>query len=151
MRFDDQVFSIQRSYPQLWHACHVKHRRGATSDDGPSERDAALLAHLEPSHGTRAGTLARHLDVSPSTLSEALEDLERHGYVERRRRAGDRRVVEVHLTEKGREVVARRSALDGDRLAELLRRLSPAERREAVRGLERLASAARALRTGRAS
>ena len=139
---DEDVLTIQLAYPRIWHACHRRHRRGATSDAGPSERHVAILAHLDPRRATRAGLLARHLGVGPSTLSEALEDLQRHGYVRRRRSARDRRVVDVLLTEKGRKAVARESALDGTRVRQMLARLGDAERKAAVAGLLLLSRAA---------
>src|SRR5689334_7061047 len=110
---DADVFAIQRAFPQIWHACHTGHRSGATDVDKPSERDVAILAHLDPRRPTTAGALARHLGIGASTLSEALDDLERHGYVARAKNAADRRVVEVRLTERGCEAVSADSALDG--------------------------------------
>lgn len=46
--------------------------------------------------------LARRLDIGKATVGQTLARLERAGVVERRRIKSDRRVVMVHLTEKGR-------------------------------------------------
>ncbi len=45
--------------------------------------------------------LAARLYLDPGTLSPLLKRLEQQGLVERRRAAGDARVVELHLTEAG--------------------------------------------------
>ena len=73
MKVSDDVYAVQRAYPQIWHACHTGHRKGATDGNAASERDVALLAHLDPAKPTTAGSLARHLGVKPSTLSAALD------------------------------------------------------------------------------
>jgi DNA-binding MarR family transcriptional regulator len=142
MKVSDEVYAVQRAYPQIWHACHTRHRKGATDGNAASERDVALLAHLDPAKPTTAGSLARHLGVKPSTLSAALDDLERHGYLERKKSARDRRVVEVHLTEKGRDAVSSQSALDARKVRDLLGHLDDIERKAAVAGIELLARAA---------
>jgi DNA-binding MarR family transcriptional regulator len=142
MKVSDDVYAVQRAYPKIWHACHKRHRKGATSSSAASERDVALLAHLDPARPTSAGALARHLGVQPSTVSASLDDLQRHGYVDRRKASRDRRVVEVHLTRKGRDAVSSESALDAARVEQMLGRLGAAERRAAVAGLELLAQAA---------
>jgi DNA-binding MarR family transcriptional regulator len=61
------------------------------------------------------------------------------------RHPGDARRRLVRLTEAGREAVARDSVLDPARVAALLARLSPADRRRAVDGLKLLGEAARQL------
>ena len=142
MKVSDDVYAVQRAYPKIWHACHRRHRKGATDGRAASERDVAVLAHLDPARPTTAGALARHLGVKPSTMSASLEDLEHHGYLERSRAARDRRVVEVRLTAKGRDAVSSESALDAVRVEQVLGQLERAERRAAVAGLELLARAA---------
>jgi DNA-binding MarR family transcriptional regulator len=138
---DHDIYAIQRAFPRIWHACHRRHRRGATDASAPSERDIAILAHLDPDRPTTAGRLARHLGIGPSTLSEAVDQLERHGYLTRTRRAPDRRVVELCISKKGQAAVSSGGALDPGLLRELLARLGDADRRAAVAGLEILARA----------
>jgi DNA-binding MarR family transcriptional regulator len=52
--------------------------------------------------------LALNADVSPATVTQMLEGLERAGLVKRVRSDRDKRVVETSLTERGRAVVERR-------------------------------------------
>src|SRR5687767_6773660 len=95
------VRDLQRYYPQIYLACHVDHVRSRSTPYRVSSRDAALLSHLDTREPVTAGQLAAHLGVVPSTLSEALRRLEGLGYLRRDRRTGDRRRVELRLTEAG--------------------------------------------------
>lgn len=137
----DHVRRIQRAYPQLYLACHVEHttrRRG----HGLSERDSSVLAHLDELSPVTAGALAKHLGIGASTMTEAIDHLERLGLVERRR-AG--RTVELRITRAGIEQMQSTSVLDAARLSELVARVPARQREAAVRGIEALAAAARGL------
>ena len=137
----DHVRRIQRAYPQLYLACHVEHttkRRG----HGLSDRDSSVLAHLDELSPVSAGTLAKHLGIGPSTMTEAIDHLESLGLVERRRVG---RKVELRITRAGIEQMQSTSVLDPARLDALIARIPPREREAAVRGIEALANAARRL------
>jgi DNA-binding MarR family transcriptional regulator len=71
-----------------------------------------------------------------------LDGLDRRGLAERtRREEGDRRQVEVVLTDEGRRLVdAKRAHIAGAR-EQVFHRLSPGERRAAARLLHSLAAA----------
>jgi DNA-binding MarR family transcriptional regulator len=83
--------------------------------------------------------LGERLGVFPSRLVGLLDDLERHGWVERRDRPTDRRSYALHLTAAGREALeqiktiarehqeslcASLNATEQVQLAELLRRIA---------------------------
>jgi DNA-binding MarR family transcriptional regulator len=137
----DHVRRVQRAYPQLYLACHVEHttrRRG----HGLSDRDSSVLAHLDELSPVTAGTLAKHLGIGPSTMTEAIDHLEQIGLVERRRVG---RTVELRITKAGIEQMQSTSVLDAERLDALLARVPVAQREAAVHGIELLAEAARRL------
>lgn len=138
-----EVRAVQRAYPQVYLACHVRHRRAANSPDGLSERDGALLAHLDDLRGRRPTDLARHLGIARSTLSAALDRLVSPGLLRLAPAPEDRRERRAFLTPAGARALAAASVLDARRLAAVLARLSPAERRCAVRGISLLARASR--------
>jgi DNA-binding MarR family transcriptional regulator len=142
------VRDVQRYYPQIYLACHVDHVRARSTPYRLSTHDAALLSHLDTREPVTAGELARHMGVVPSTLSATLKRLEGLGYLQRRRRADNRRRIELRLTEAGAEAMAAGSVLDAARVARLLARLKPAERARGVQGLALLAKAARAMPSG---
>ena len=140
----DLVRRVQRAYPQLYLACHVEHatrRRG----HGLSDRDSSLLAHLDELAPVTAGALAKHLGVGPSTITEAIDRLERKQLVERTRRG---RTVELTITPAGIAAMQDASVLATDRVAALLDQVPAAQRAAAVRGIEVLADAARTLVAG---
>ena len=47
--------------------------------------------------------LSEHMLVAPANMTGLVDRLERKGYVERKRDAGDRRLCRIELTEKGRQ------------------------------------------------
>jgi DNA-binding MarR family transcriptional regulator len=140
----DQVHAIQRHYPQIYLACHRRHRRAASSEHGISARDSSLLSHLDRERPMSPSRLARHLGVAASTLSAAVERLVRLGLIERVRDARDRRRGELRLSARGAEAMSAASVLDPQRLTSLLSRMAPRERARAVEGLALLANAAAA-------
>lgn len=136
------VSDVQRYYPQIYLACHADHVRARSTAYRLSAHDSSLLAHLDERTSVPAGKLARHFGVAASTLSAALQRLESLGYLTRTPRARDRRAIELRRTPKGSEAMAATSVLDGKRVAGVLARLRPAERRRAVEGLALFAGAA---------
>ena len=142
---DPLVFEIQRLYPQIFLACHIDHVRARSTRWSLSSHDASLLAHLSLRSGTSPRSLAGHLGVVPSTLSAALKRLEQLGYIKNTPKTDDRRRRELWLTARGAEAMQTTSVLDATRVAQLLEKLSPSEKKVALRGLALLAQAARAL------
>lgn len=141
----DDIYEVQRLYPQIFLACHTNHVRAATTRWMLSSHDSAILSHLDRSSGLSPRSLAKHLSVAPSTLSASIKRLTNLGYLTCDAPANDKRRREIRLTDRGAEAMAATSVLDGDRVRELLKRLKPADRRMALNGLALLARAAREL------
>ena len=137
------VAIVQKCYPQIYLACHTRHRRAASTEHHLSERDSPLLSHLNMTVPISHGELATHLGVRPSTLSAAISKLEKLGYVERGQEVKDRRMVMLRLTQKGAAARAATSVLDYDRVAAILSMLSKKDKTLALTGLEILANASR--------
>jgi DNA-binding MarR family transcriptional regulator len=145
------VLAIQQLYPQVFHACHVRHLRRRSNAFRLSESDSAILAHIGPAFATSARDLARHLGIGAPTMSAALQRLEALGYVARGGRTKVSPLRRLELTELGRRALQATSVLDADRLLALLGTLTPRERERAVGGLQLLARGARALARKEAS
>jgi MarR family transcriptional regulator, organic hydroperoxide resistance regulator len=126
--------------------------RGRLHPEGDDAVDLSLSQYylLEPlavADGPLClGELALAAGVSAPTATRMLDGLEREGLVRRERRADDRRLVAVALTEAGRERVDAARARVLARRREIFESLAPAERRGAARLLERLAAAVEGLR-----
>ena len=143
---DEDVFEIQRLYPQIYLACHTDHVRATSTKWRISSQDASILVHLDRESGMSPRALAGHLGVAPSTLSAALSRLAELGYLTNEPGKTDRRKREIRLTARGAEAIASTSVLDAARVQALLKTLKPAERKAAVRGLALLAEGARRLK-----
>jgi DNA-binding MarR family transcriptional regulator len=83
------------------------------------------------------------MGVTVSTMSISLDRLERQGYLVRARAENDARVRHVRLTPAGEQLRAAQKVLEPRLVRAMLGRLSPADRRLALRGLELLGAAAR--------
>jgi DNA-binding MarR family transcriptional regulator len=135
---------IQFAYPQIYFACHTRHARARSGPATLSGRDAQVLAHLDRDQPTTVTTLARHMGLAASTLSEAVKQLAALGYVDKARRLdGDRRQVGLILTQKGIRAVRSSSVLETPRLNRVLRRLAPADRARVADALDLFAAACR--------
>ena len=142
---DDDVFEVQRLYPQIYLACHTDHVRAVSTKWRISSQDASILVHLDRESGLSPRELAQHLGVAPSTLSAAIARLSGLGYLTSSPHESDRRRRELRLTARGAEAIASTSVLDAERVRALLNKLKPDERKAAVRGLALLAKGARRL------
>jgi DNA-binding MarR family transcriptional regulator len=143
---DQLVSEIQRLYPQIYLACHVDHVRARSTEWRLSARDSSLLAHLDRRSGTSPKALATHLGVASSTLSAAIARLVELGYISSHAATADKRQRELRLTRLGAEAMAATSVLDQTRVASLVAKLSPTERKIVAQGLGLLAQAARQLK-----
>jgi MarR family transcriptional regulator, organic hydroperoxide resistance regulator len=130
-------------YSQIYFACHTRHVHDPDSGTKVSARQASILSHLDSVEPTPLSELAAHMGVTVSTMSIAIDRLERQGYVARARAESDARVRHVRLTANGERLRAAQKVLDPRLVRAVLARLSPADRRAALRGLELLGSAAR--------
>jgi DNA-binding MarR family transcriptional regulator len=143
---DEDVFEVQRFYPRIYLACHVDHVRTASTPFRISAQDASILSHLDREMAQSPRELASHLGVAASTLSATIARLSRLGYITSTPAPGDQRRRELRLTAAGAEASASTSVLDAGRVQLLLNTLTPAERKDAVRGLALLAAGARRMK-----
>lgn len=141
----DQVYEVQRLYPQIFLACHTNHVRAASTRWKLSSHDSAILSHLDRASGLSPRSLAKHLGVAPSTLSASIKRLTNLGYLTCDAPANDKRRREIRLTERGAEAMSATSVLDRERVRGMLRKLKASDRKAALNGLALLAHAARKL------
>lgn len=106
-------------------------------------RHVAALEQLREGPLT-VGTLAGRLDLTLSTVSGLLADLDRAGFVVRRADAGDRRRTIVQITPAKNALIE--EWLDGaaQPLARVLDRLAPAERAAFLKAMDMLEAELRA-------
>lgn len=123
-------------YRQLWGALH----RSDDDGDGLGQHERELLAHV--GEGASLTWLAQHLLMPKSSASVAVKDLERRGFLVRRRDPADERRLQITLTPQGEAAVAADHVLDLAALGRALHRLPVADRRQLLALLRRLVDAA---------
>lgn len=80
-------------------------RQAAAAAHGLTATAVSMLVVLARSDGLSHRELAGRLGLTPATLTPVLDGLVAVGAVQRLRDHGDRRVVRVHITDDGRELV----------------------------------------------
>jgi MarR family transcriptional regulator for hemolysin len=80
-----------------------------------------VLARLKRSEGATQAEFAAAMEVRPITLSGLIDKLTRHGLVERRPDASDRRINRLNLTSQGRSMALRIGDFREEIASEVLR------------------------------
>ena len=140
----DAARDLMTLYPRIYFACHQRHVKDPLTQRLLSRHQASVLDHLDEQDAVTLNGLARHMGVTPATMSLTIDRLERKGYVARLRDTADRRRVNVRLTAAGVRVRDASSVLDPALVDSLMERLGPSDRDAAIRGLTLLADAAQA-------
>lgn len=138
---NDRILEIQKLYPRIYMACHVEHVKKRSSKGQISSRDAGILAHLEQGHFQSPKTLAKHLNIAASTLSEALHNMVALGFVSFKIDENDARQTKFSLTNDGAKAISQNSVLDSNKVANMLARLSEEDQQKVIDGLKLFANA----------
>lgn len=83
-------------------------------------------------------SVARDLDITIGTLTIAINNLLRKGYVNRLRSEEDRRIVLISLTEKGQEAYVQHSKFHEEMIKTTIARLSEEEIKVLIAALENI-------------
>jgi DNA-binding MarR family transcriptional regulator len=110
-------------------------------DVGIRARHATVLVVIDAEGPMSQRAIGRRLRIDKSPMVGVVDDLERLGLAERRRRASDRRVQAIHLTDAGRAVVARITAVAEELNERTFAPLDEAEREQLQALLLRVAEA----------
>ncbi len=95
---------------------------------GLTAPDAGLLRKIASDPGVSQQALAEHLGVMPSRMVALVDELEVKGIIERRRSTEDRRNYELHLTDRGHQVLGELSRIAADHEESFCAALSKEER-----------------------
>jgi DNA-binding MarR family transcriptional regulator len=130
------------TYPRIHDACRSRGMPETVRGKGLTEHQARILGYLDAEDPTMVSELAEAMNVTASTMSLNLKRLEGGGFLTRGRDPDDRRVMNVLLTEEGREVREGTTLLDPDRVDALLRGLGAEDRRKVIEAMVLMADAA---------
>jgi DNA-binding MarR family transcriptional regulator len=114
---------------RLWRASHTRTAEALVSV-GLTPALFALLNVIGAREGSIQQELSSDMGIDPSAMVKLIDELERAGLAERRRRRGDRRAWEVAITAKGRRTLERARALVMQVEDEVLSGLGSADRRQ---------------------
>ena len=84
------------------HQMYCQSEAGQFADTARGQGRILAMLKIQPEIATK--DLAYLLGIRQQSLNELLNKMEKKGYVERKPSENDRRVMIVHLTEKGREI-----------------------------------------------
>lgn len=104
------------------------------------------LLHLGP---MCQHTIGEKLLRSGGNMTLVLDNLEKHGWVRRKRLEKDRRMVQIHLTAQGRKLIERVFPEHAQAIAKVMGRLTAAEQEELRRIARKLGRGAEELCTER--
>jgi DNA-binding MarR family transcriptional regulator len=118
------------------------HRPGSTPCGQPVPiAEAHALLELSKTPGLTQRELSAALNLRKSTVSRLVTNLERRGWIARRRSEEDGRAVDVSLTSEGAEAAAALAAARGARMSGILERIPESDRAEVMRTLQTLIEA----------
>ncbi len=100
---NDRMLVVKDFIDEFYNKTVFQNGKAANSDLTPSQIKS-IFAFKEDNRGYPMGELGRNARVKSSTITDMIDRLEKDGIAERFKDDGDRRVVKVHLTAKGREI-----------------------------------------------
>jgi DNA-binding MarR family transcriptional regulator len=103
-----------------------------------SVRAAGMLLLLHAQGPTSQNVIGQQMRLERSTMSLAVDELERNRLVRRRRAPADRRQNELELTARGRRAIDEIQAATDKTTETLLQQLVPDEQRQLVALLQRI-------------
>jgi DNA-binding MarR family transcriptional regulator len=120
---------------------HTARRFAETiAPSGLEPRHYGMLRRLAANEGQSQQALGALLGLNPTRMVFLVDDLEKHGFVERRRNPVDRRSYALYLTAAGGEALRRAEAATRHHAAGIGSTLSAADRRQLTRLLRRVAA-----------
>jgi DNA-binding MarR family transcriptional regulator len=114
---------------RLWRTSHTR-TADALASLGLTPAVFAVLNVLGAREATIQQQLSTDMGIDPSAMVKLINELEKAGLAERRRRPNDRRAWEVKITPKGRHRLQQAKQLASDVEDEVLAGLTAADRRQ---------------------
>jgi DNA-binding MarR family transcriptional regulator len=100
---NDRMLVVKDFIDEFYNKTVFQNGKAANSDLTPAQIKA-FFAFKEDDREYPIGELGRNARVKSSTITDMIDRLEKEGIAERLKDRGDRRVVKVKLTARGREI-----------------------------------------------
>lgn len=124
--------TVSENFAAIYHHCHPEFTINL------SHQSIRALQFIAFGGTVTVQEVAGHLGCAQNTASEILRRLQEKGLLERRRRQGDERVVELQVTRLGQQMLQEQTGLDLDKLAGCLKRMTGEERDQVRTGFATL-------------
>ena len=111
-----------------------------TNGDSSKNR---ILRNIRRQDGLTQSQLADKLEIRPQSLTRVLSELETAGYIVRKREDNDRRIITLHITEKGEELCSQMKVAYRERAKDMLSVLNDDEKKELYCLVEKILEAER--------
>ncbi len=129
---DVELLNLIRSTENI-----IKRNRAGS---GIPKGNGRIMHAISENDGLSQAELASLMEIRPQSLTRTLTELERQGYITRKRSAADGRAMSVFITEKGRAYHDELRSAREMRAKRLFRMLSGAEKEELEGLLRRIIS-----------
>jgi DNA-binding MarR family transcriptional regulator len=103
-----------------------------------SMRDFHIIEQMARLGNTNMTELAKVMRVTKGTLTVAIDNLVRKGYVERSRKSSDRRMVEVWLTDKAKKAEQRHAKFHHEMIRDVINEMDREELKVLDRALNKV-------------
>ena len=140
MGIHDDARLIMKALKRAHHALHSRSAKEWSPQLlTPTQFQALLHLHWSSSaDGLTIGEIVEQLGLAYSTVSNLVDRLEEHGWVERHRNPSDQRRIHILLTEKARSLFEQNREQTERFVSETIGRLSGEERQTLIDSLNRL-------------
>lgn len=117
-----------------------------TKEAGVSMPQLSTLMHLHHHGVCGVSDIGEHLGVTSAAASQMIDRMVQQGLLERTEDTNDRRVKQISVTEKSRQLIEKSIAARQKWMEDLTTVLSPAEQEQIIQSLTLLTRSARQLR-----
>ncbi len=97
-----------------------------------------ILGFLEKSKETKMTDLAHFMSVSTAAMTGSIERLVKYGYTVRESEPGDRRVVKIKLTSKGKDIIKKINCQRRQMIIDIFAKVSEHDRSDYLRVLTKI-------------
>ncbi len=101
---------------------------------------ALILREVAIKQNSSIGELGETLDISYAMMTHFVDQLEQKGLVKRRRSSKDRRIVQIVMTAKGKNMFNRIRKIQNEHFSNFLSRFNPQDRKRFVETFNELHS-----------
>jgi len=108
-----------------------------------SHQAVRILQLIQKEQCVTVQDVAKKLHISQNTASEHIKKLEKNHWIVKKRSIQDQRVVHIHLTDEGLQIVKRNTELDEVKLRKVLKELNETQQQEIKQAFKLLSEVAK--------